>query len=193
MAYRMTFEQLYNHMEKYISSPDDRWKHVTRVKRGISNPNEIGCYSRDQSYFEGAIDILEKLDEIDFDVLMSGKLCVDELTRVKRLARTSSLKLPKFMMNTATYREKLREIGIMNGILKPPPHQISNLYEENENIRRATSYEVNKYIDSAIDELKPASAREDFLHSNRTNRSIKGFIKKDENAKVTSKSVCVIL
>jgi hypothetical protein len=188
MAYRMTFEQLYKHMETYISSPDDRWKHVTRVKRGISNPNEIGCYSRDQSYFEGAIEILENLDEIDFDALMSGKLCVDELNRVRRLARTSALKLPKFMMNSATYREKLREIGITNGILKPPPNKINNLYEDNENLRRATSYEVNKYIDNAIEMLKPP---EEIMHTSRTNRSIKGVVKKDVNPKSTS--VCVIL
>lgn len=32
----------------------------------------LGCYSRDQSYFEGAVNILENLDSIDFILLMSG-------------------------------------------------------------------------------------------------------------------------
>ena len=66
MADRMTFEQLFNHMEKYIEMPEDRWKLVTRVKRGISDPHSRGCYSRDQSYFEGAVEILENLDNVDF-------------------------------------------------------------------------------------------------------------------------------
>ena len=62
MADRMTFEQLFHHMARYIDKPEERWKLVTRVKRGISNPMVIGAYSRDQSYFEGAIEILENID-----------------------------------------------------------------------------------------------------------------------------------
>lgn len=121
MADRMTFEQLFNHMEKYIETPEERWKLVTRVKRGISDPNVVGCYSRDQSYFEGAVDILKNLDDIDFMTLMSGKVCLDELDRVKRCARSECIKIPQFLKNIKSYKDKLRQIGIVNGILRPPP------------------------------------------------------------------------
>lgn len=46
LADSMTFEQLFNHMERYIELPEERWKLVTRVKRGISDPHAIGGYSR---------------------------------------------------------------------------------------------------------------------------------------------------
>ncbi|RMZ94215.1 hypothetical protein BpHYR1_004843 [Brachionus plicatilis] len=123
MADRMTFEQLYNHMENYIEIPEERWKLVTRVKRGISDPYKIGSYSRDQSYFHGAIDILQNLDNVDFMTLMSGKICLDECDRIKRIARTNSIKIPKFMKNMQSYKEKLRTIGIINGIIEPRPNE----------------------------------------------------------------------
>ncbi len=49
----MNFERLFDHMSNYIKSPDERWKVIMRVKRGISDPNSVGVYARDQSYFEG--------------------------------------------------------------------------------------------------------------------------------------------
>lgn len=124
MADRMTFEQLYNHMEQYIELPEERWKLVTRVKRGISDPFQVGGYSRDQSYLEGAIDVLENLEKIDFVLLMSGKLCLDELDRVKRISRVDSIKLPSFMKNLQSYKDKLRLIGIVNGIIEPKGTQV---------------------------------------------------------------------
>jgi hypothetical protein len=122
MADRMTFEQLFHHMARYIDKPEERWKLVTRVKRGISNPMVIGAYSRDQSYFEGAIEILENIDNIDFYLLMSGKLCVDELFQASKIARLNALKLPKFIRNIEKYKDKLRHIGIVNGIIDPSKH-----------------------------------------------------------------------
>jgi hypothetical protein len=78
----------------------------------------LGCYSRDQCYFEGAVDILENLDEIDFTLLMSGKLCVDELDLVRDLPiKYDKLKIPKFMKSMQAYKTKLRQIGVINGIL----------------------------------------------------------------------------
>jgi hypothetical protein len=124
MADTLTFEQLYNHMKTYIDDPEERWKLVTRVKRGISDPFQIGCYSRDQSYFEGAVNILQNLDSIDFVLLMSGKICVDELPLVKKMARLEKLKLPKFFENLTEYKERLRYIGIVNGIIEPKKKQM---------------------------------------------------------------------
>ena len=160
MAHKMNFQQLFQHMETYISSPEERWKHVTRVKRGISDPLEVGCYSRDQSYFEGAIEILENIDEIDFKVLMCGKLCVDELERIKRVARTECTKMPKFSADMKAYKQKLREIGIINGILDPKnPNKneeiegiktINEQYAENDRKRKANNHDVEKYIEEEL-------------------------------------------
>lgn len=122
MGETMTFEKLYNHMETYIKCPNERWKLVTRVKRGISDPNSTGSYARDQSYFEGACRILENIDNIDFKLLMSGKICLDELDKLKDVSKLDKIKLPKFFSNMKKYKEKLRHIAIVNGIIdqKPP-------------------------------------------------------------------------
>ena len=55
MGKTMTFERLFDHMGQYIKSADERWKVIMRVKRGIPDPNSVGVYARDQSYFEGKI------------------------------------------------------------------------------------------------------------------------------------------
>ena len=145
MANRMTFEQLFNHMQQYIKSPEERWKLVTRVKRGISNPNQTGAYTRDQSYFEGAIEILENIDEIDFNILMSGKICVDELDLISDISKTKNLKIPKFMKNMRNYKNKLRQIGIANNILGPNRIESSLSFNEEE---------VRKYIRAEIEAAK---------------------------------------
>ena len=145
------FEQIYNHMAAYVEIPDERWKLVTRVKRGISDPHAVGGYSRDQSYFEGAIDILQNLYDVDFNLLMSGKICLDELERIKRLSRVNAIKLPKFFQNMKKYKESLRKIGIANGIIDPAStsekasnKQIDAVRSIDEDIRN--SFESNSRI-----------------------------------------------
>ncbi|KAK3096593.1 hypothetical protein FSP39_001549 [Pinctada imbricata] len=112
----MTFKQLYDHLSMYIKNTDYRWRLCMRVKRGLIDPNDLGGYGKDQCYFEGAVEILRNLDEIDFQLLMSGKMCVDELNRCKRLSRTDCVKLPAFMRNETKYKKQLRAISTLNGL-----------------------------------------------------------------------------
>ena len=53
---------------------------------------------------------------IDFNVMMSGKICVDEVQRCKRLARLDCLKLPAFMKNENRYKKHLKAIAHLNGL-----------------------------------------------------------------------------
>ena len=62
------------------------------------------------------MEILRNVDEIDFHVLMSGKMCVDEVSRCKRLSRTDCLRLPSFMRNEKGYKKQLRMIASLNGL-----------------------------------------------------------------------------
>ncbi|KAL4232574.1 hypothetical protein ACF0H5_007264 [Mactra antiquata] len=115
-ATEMTFKQLFEHLEKYVENPEWRWRHCVRVKRGLLNPNDIGGYGKDQCYFEGAVDILRNVDTIDFKVLMSGKICFDEIQRVKKLARLNCIQVPAFMRNQEKYKKQLKQIAHMNGL-----------------------------------------------------------------------------
>ena len=125
MGETMTFQQLYSHMETYVKDPNERWKLVTRVKRGISDPNTVGSYARDQSYFEGACQILENYETIDFKLLMSGKICLDELEICAPKANLEDIKLPKFFKNMKKYKEKIRHIAIVNGLIEDKPNDSS--------------------------------------------------------------------
>ena len=53
MAAEMSFLELFQHLETYIKDPEQRWKQVMRVKRGLADCNAVGGYGHDQVYFEG--------------------------------------------------------------------------------------------------------------------------------------------
>ncbi|KAH3729396.1 hypothetical protein DPMN_055364 [Dreissena polymorpha] len=115
-ATEMTFKQLFEHLTIYVQNPEWRWRHCVRVKRGLINPNDIGGYGKDQCYFEGAVEILRNVDDIDFRVLMSGKICYDEVPRVKKMARLDCIQMPAFMRNQEKYKKTLKQIAHMNGL-----------------------------------------------------------------------------
>ena len=73
---------------------------------------------------QGALEILQDIDNIDLSLMYCGTVCRDEGARIKRLARVDCLKLPKFLQNIESYRQQLRWIGYINGLLpKPQVHR----------------------------------------------------------------------
>ena len=64
----------------------------------------------------GAVEILRNLDSIDFKVLMSGKVCFDEIQRVKKLARMECIRMPAFMRNQEKYKKTIKQISQLNGL-----------------------------------------------------------------------------
>jgi len=52
-ATQLTFKELYDDLEQYISDTEQRWKHVMRVKRYHTDSNGLGGYGGDQCYLEG--------------------------------------------------------------------------------------------------------------------------------------------
>ena len=121
-------DQLHHHLVKYVDDHEFRSKIVFRVKRSFRegcNSDENG-YGWDQCYFSGAIKILHRLNEIDFVRLHCGRLALEDLERVKRIARTSVIKLPWFLSErgavnfggqVASYEESLRQIKRVNSYL----------------------------------------------------------------------------
>eukprot|EP00058_Branchiostoma_floridae_P013636 XP_002599124.1 hypothetical protein BRAFLDRAFT_81790 [Branchiostoma floridae] len=66
-----------------------------------------------------AVEILRNLEVIDFHLLYSGKVCIDELPRIRRLARRDCIKLPHFLLDQEAYRKKLRQMAAVNNIASP--------------------------------------------------------------------------
>jgi len=52
-ATQLTFKELYDDLEQYITDAEQRWKHVMRVKRYLTDSNGLGGYGGDQCYLEG--------------------------------------------------------------------------------------------------------------------------------------------
>ena len=115
MAKCMDSQKLHSHLGYYLRDKELRDKIVSRVKRPVatssssSSSSSSGC-GRDQCYFTGALKLLQQVDTLDFVLLYSGQLSVEDLDRVKRIARTSILKLPYFMQDTLSYLSALKEI-----------------------------------------------------------------------------------
>lgn len=116
MSQKMSFKELFDHLGRFISCKETRWRYVLRVKRLLTDPNGIGGHGGDQVYLEGAIKILQNLENLDFNVLYSGKLAIEDVNRVKRMARMDCLRLPRFMKNVNKYKRILKKIAAINEI-----------------------------------------------------------------------------
>merc|ERR1712070_723781 len=78
-AIRMSFVELYTHLEQFLPCPQRRWNEVLRVKRGVIDPSQPGCFAKDQCYFKGAVAIIRSLESTDFHLLYSGRIALDDL------------------------------------------------------------------------------------------------------------------
>lgn len=59
-------------------------------------------------HFLGAVNILRNADTINFMLLYSGKITVDDLPRVQRLARLGCIKVPYFLKDMTGYKKYMR-------------------------------------------------------------------------------------
>ena len=64
----------------------------------------------------GALNLLRNVETIDWTALYSGEICMDEVHRVRRVARRDIISLPTFVANVDNYRKQLRQIAAVNGI-----------------------------------------------------------------------------
>ena len=71
------------------------------------------------------MEILRNIDNIDFQVLYAGKVCVDEIPRVRRVARVDCIKTPKFMDDIERYVKILHYMAWINGLGPKPTRKRS--------------------------------------------------------------------
>jgi hypothetical protein len=58
MAKELSFVELFKALERYVETPQSRWKFCLRVKRGLTDTSMKGGLYKDQVYLEGAIKVL---------------------------------------------------------------------------------------------------------------------------------------
>lgn len=132
----------------------------------------------------GAVTILRNLENIDFYLLMSGKVCYDELDRIKRVVRKECLRYPTFMRKMASYRKSLRLISTQNGLDQlhplhnPPAAYLLRLGER----KVSNASESKKTKNGGINEKSGSSKRRrSSLQDGKSHKSKGKIIHNDEN------------
>lgn len=109
--------------------------------------------------------ILRNIDNINFKLLMTGKICYDEVARVKRMARLGSVCLPAIMQDMESYRKQLKSIAILNGLFfEHPSHGPSQSYllrlkERQSGIRKHKKVRRRKKLRASISKLGSGSEK----------------------------------
>jgi hypothetical protein len=64
----------------------------------------------------GAIEILRRKEEIDWKLLYSGKISLDDMDNVKDIVNLDCVRLPLFLQDVDLYMKELQEIQDVNEI-----------------------------------------------------------------------------
>ena len=129
----MGFTQLFEALEPYVSDLQKRWQQCYRCKRGLTDTSEHKSYAKDQCYFEGAYKLLEGRRHIDFRLLHSGKIALEEYADARaawlrlvnsRAMQNVALVTPHFLKKEGEYEDYLETIAAANGIEANPKPKI---------------------------------------------------------------------
>ncbi|XP_077895979.1 putative tyrosine carboxypeptidase MATCAP2 isoform X2 [Ictidomys tridecemlineatus] len=114
-ASQMSFCELFKDIGKFVKDPNTRWDYCVRAKRGWTDTSQPGCFSKDQVYLDGILQILRYRDSIDFHLLTAlGKVSYEDVDRLKGLAVTENMRVPHFLQDYDRYMEHLEKIMEVN-------------------------------------------------------------------------------
>ncbi|XP_053324041.1 putative tyrosine carboxypeptidase MATCAP2 [Spea bombifrons] len=114
-ASRMSFSELFRDVGKFVKDPNTRWDYCVRAKRGCSDTSQPGCFSKDQVYLDGILQILRHRHTIDFHLLISmGKISYEDIERLKDFAVLDNARIPQFLQDKSRYMECLERIMEVN-------------------------------------------------------------------------------
>jgi len=111
---QLSFADLYGDLARYIDDPARRWEQCVRVKRGFEDTAQIGAFTKDQVYLEGAWRILSEFRDLKFQLLYAGRISLDDLPRAAGFADLQVVHMPAFLHDTVDYRANLAEIATEN-------------------------------------------------------------------------------
>ncbi|XP_043937374.1 uncharacterized protein KIAA0895-like homolog [Protopterus annectens] len=116
-ASHMTFSQLFHEISQFVQDPCVRWEYCVRAKRGQTDTAALGCFSKDQVYLEGVLQILRHRKDLDFKLLVRlGKVSYEDVDKLRLLATLDRTRIPHFMMDQERYVEQLDHIVAVNGL-----------------------------------------------------------------------------
>ncbi|XP_006143081.1 uncharacterized protein KIAA0895 homolog isoform X1 [Tupaia chinensis] len=114
-ASQLSFCELFRDLGKFVRDPNTRWDYCVRAKRGWTDTSQPGCFSKDQVYLDGILQILRFRETIDFHLLTAlGKVSYEDVDRLKGLAVTENMRVPHFLQDHGRYMEHLEKIMEVN-------------------------------------------------------------------------------
>lgn len=102
------FCELYAELEPFMPDPKRRFRMCCRVKRGMVNTAEPGAFNVDQAYFRGAVELLRKIETIDFGRLYCGQVAHEDMDKVHNLIRKEVLRLPRFLNSAERLKKYMK-------------------------------------------------------------------------------------
>ncbi|XP_042333285.1 uncharacterized protein KIAA0895 homolog isoform X2 [Sceloporus undulatus] len=114
-ASQMSFRELFQDIGKFVTDPNTRWDYCVRAKRGWTDTSQPGCFSKDQVYLDGILQILRYRHSINFYLLTAlGKVSYEDVDRLKDLGMTENMRVPHFLQDYGRYMEHLEKIMEVN-------------------------------------------------------------------------------
>eukprot|EP00854_Cymbomonas_tetramitiformis_P009934 gene9934-11763_t len=115
----MSFVELFEDLGQYVADGARRWAICARVKGGITDTSQHGSFCRDQVYFAGAIEVLRRRGEINFEYMHSGRVLIEDgiAPNPIHIVIENSRKeytFPAHMDNKGTYLEMLNDLASCN-------------------------------------------------------------------------------
>ena len=117
-----SFREIFDMLEPFVKDKEVRWKFCVNAKRGLEDSSQPGGDGKAQAYFEGAVEILKNIKDIDIPLLFCGKIALNEHDRVKRVVRREGLTLPPFCQDIEEYRYKLLNMAFRNKLISTIPY-----------------------------------------------------------------------
>lgn len=117
-AWETSFVELWKYLGRWVENPDKRWNICVRVKGGLRDTSKAGGFCRDQAYWAGALQLLQARDRVDFKMLHSGRIGIDEATQeyADPSPALPHAVLPPFLRDLYEYKQKLNSIAAANFI-----------------------------------------------------------------------------
>lgn len=113
---QLSFADLFADLRRYISDADRCWEQCMRVKRGFEDTSQLGAFTKDQVYLDGALRILAEREQLDFRLLYAGQVSLDDIHWIGDLADLSNTHIPQFLLDDAGYRNSLEDLIEQNGL-----------------------------------------------------------------------------
>ncbi|KAL0246546.1 hypothetical protein GEMRC1_007758 [Eukaryota sp. GEM-RC1] len=117
MAEKLPFVDLYHHLANYMDKVDDCWEETVRLKRGVP-AQACGVYAKDQVYFRGAIKVLRHRRVINWKLLYSCRVALEDLYKIEQHVDLNKVVLPAFLKDEQKYLDRLDDVVEQNGLFE---------------------------------------------------------------------------